>query len=653
MQQSALNDKINFRAQLGMATNNYHPVDYEAIRQSIKRNPTEPVYNEDGTLFQVYGAWQYENPVGILTQRTNDNKINRYYVNLGSEFNITEALKIGALVGINMNDSLNGYYIPSYAYPQEVAGRYGNARREMSEKSTKTLESTIEWKKQFTEHHINLLGGYSYQYFMYEGFEASNTNFITDDVSYNYLGLGTYLAEGYASMDSYKKESKLIAFFARGAYNFRGKYFLSASVRREGSSKFGKNNKWGTFPAVSAAWDISNENFLGNLNIEFLKLRVGYGVTGNEGLDDPYIPLVRYGCEGRFLYEGEYLQGFGPISNENPDLKWETKHETNIGIDWMILNSRLGGTIDLYRRDTKDLLDLYEVPTPPNLYSSTWQNVGSLRNTGIEFSLNTTPVEKKDLRWNVNFNFEYRKNILLSLSNDYYTLERRTIGYVGHPTVEAWTHMYEVGGPIGNIHGYVLESFDSTGAWVFRDYNPKADTIGGTPRDSVITIDDRDVIGNGYPDFYLGLSTTFKYRNFDITILCRGAFGHQIINAKRIWHDNPSFLPTNVMKTALDEEVWDTPDFSSYYVEDGDFVKVDNITLGYTFSIKNNNWIKSGRVYITGTNLFLITKYTGVDPEVSFLSSDNEIDRGLAPGNDNRYDYPSTRTYMIGFNVKF
>ncbi|MFC2138363.1 TonB-dependent receptor [Bacteroidota bacterium] len=640
MQQSALNDKLKFNSQLGMATNNYHPVDYNAVRQTIQRNPTEPVYNDDGTLFEAEGSWQYENPVGLLIERTNDNKVNRYYVNLGADVYITEALKVGALVGVHVGDSINGHYTPSYAFTQEVQGTYGYAKREMAAKSTKTFESTIEWKKQFSEHHINLLGGYSYQDFMYESFEADNTNFITDDVAYNYLGLGTYLTEGRASMDSYKKESKLIAFFARGAYNFRGKYFLSASVRREGSSKFGKNNKWGTFPAVSAAWDLSSEDFLGDLNLELLKVRVGYGVTGNEGLEDPYIPLVRYGLEGRFLYEGAYLQGFGPISNENPDLKWETKHEINIGIDWMILNSRLGGTIDLYRRDTKDLLEEYEVPTPPNLFASTWQNVGSLRNTGIEFGINTVPVKKEDFTWNVNFNFEYRKNVLLSLSNDYYTLERRTLGDIGPPGVEAWTHMYEVDEPLGNIHGYVFEGLDSVGGWIFKDYDPIADTSDGE-----ITVDDRDVIGNGIPDFYLGLSTTLRYKDFDLTIVCRGMFGQQIINAKSIWHNNPYFLPANVMKTALDEEVWDTPDFSSYYVEDGDFIKFDNITLGYNLPIKNSEWIKSGRIYITGNNLFLITSYSGVDPEVSI--------QGLEPGNDNRFDYPSTRTFMVGFNVKF
>ncbi len=639
MQQLALNDRLMFNTQLGMTNSNYHPVDYNAVRQCIKRNPTQPVYNPDGSVFEVPG-WQNDNPVGILTERSDDKKITRYFVNLGADLNITEALKVGVLTGLHIIDSLGGYYQPSYSFPQETAGTYGRAEREMYAKSVTTFESVIEWKKQLSHHNINIIGGYSYQDFIYEGFEASNTNFVTDEVKYNYLGLGTYLTEGSATMDSDKKQSRLIAFFARGAYNFRGRYFISASVRREGSSKFGANNKWGTFPAVSAAWDISNEDFMSAFDIQMLKLRAGYGVTGNEGLDDPYVPLIRYGYEGRFYYEGNYIQGFGPISNPNPDLKWETKHEYNIGLDWLILNSRLGGTVDYYIRDTKDLLELYDVPKPPNLHDQTWQNVGSLRNSGIEFSINAEPVVREKFNWRFDFNIDYRKNKLLSLSNDYFTLEGRNLGDIGPPGVEAWTHRYEVGKPLGNIHGYVFEGLDSTGGWIFRDYDPVNDTSDGR-----INVADRDVVGNGIPDLYMGLSTTLRYGNLDLTIMCRGMFGQQIINAKRIWYDNPSFLPDNVMKTALDEDVWDEPDFSSYYVEDADFVKVDNITIGYKLPVKNIGWITAARIYLTGTNLFVITGYTGVDPEVSI--------RGLEPGNDNRFDYPSTRNFMVGFNVKF
>ncbi|MBN1952673.1 MAG: TonB-dependent receptor [Bacteroidales bacterium] len=640
LQHSALNDKLKFNAQLGMSNNDYHPVDYDAVRQSIKRNPTEPVYNADGTLFEVEGEWQYQNPVGLLTQRINDNKSKKYFVNLGADLFITDALKVGAVISVHESDWLGGYYNPSYSFSQQVAGTRGYAYRGMSNDITKTLETTIGWNKQLGDHHINLLGGYSYQDYIQQSFEASNTNFISDDVTYNYLGLGTYLTEGRASMDSDKEASRLIAFFARGAYNFKGKYFLSASVRREGSSKFGVNNRWGTFPAVSAAWDISSEDFMTSLNMDILKLRVGYGVTGNEGLDDPYIPLIRYGYADRFLYEGVYLQGFAPISNPNPDLKWETKHETNIGIDWMILNSRLGGTIDLYQRDTKDLLELYEVPTPPNLYSSTWQNVGSLRNSGVEFSLNATPVQKEDFTWKVNLTFEYRHNMLLSLSNEYYTLERKTVGDIGPPGISAWTHVYEVGQPIGNIHGYVFEGLDSLGGWIYRDYDPIRDTSNGK-----VNVNDRDVIGNGIPDYYLGLSTTLRYKNFDLTIMCRGMFGHQIINVKRIWYDNPYFLPYNVMTSALEQEVWDSPDFSSYYVENGDFFKVDNITIGYNIPFNNSKWFSGGRVYFTTTNVLLLTNYSGVDPEVSIA--------GFNPGLDDRFDYPSVRTFLIGFNFKF
>jgi TonB-linked SusC/RagA family outer membrane protein len=643
MNQLALNDRMNFNVQLGLSNNKNHPVDYNAVRQVLQRNPTEPVYNEDGSLFEIVGAWQYENPVGILTERVRDTSITFIYGNVGVDLNITDELKIGALTGLHINRSLNGYYEPSYSLPQESAATGGYAQRESAAGFTKTFESTLEWKKHLASHNINLIGGYSFQEFVREGFDASNSDFITDDVEYNNLGLGTYLSEGRAAMSSFKEKSNLVAFFARGAYNFKGKYFISASVRREGSSKFGINNKWGTFPAVSAAWDISNENFMSGLNIQLLKLRAGYGVTGNSGLD-PYLSVTRLGLLGQFYYGGQYLQAIAPVSNPNPDLKWETKHEYDIGIDWLILNSRLGGTVDAYIRDTKDLLHTYNVPQPPNLHGSTLANVCSMRNKGIELTINAVPVKTSKLEWLVDFNINYLQNTLLSLSNKYYSLDYVNVGDVGPPGISAWTHRYEEGEPIGNIHTYVYEGIDSLGQWVFRDYNRSADTIGGNPVDGKINTQDRDVVGNGIPDWYLGLTTTLRYRNFDLTVMCRGMFGHQIINAKRIWHENPKFLPRNVFAAALETNLWDDPEFSSYYVEDGDFVKVDNITLGYTMNF-NNEWINRARVYFTGTSLFLITGYKGLDPEVAI--------GGLEPGNDNRFDYPSTRTFLIGFNVTF
>ncbi|WP_163712590.1 TonB-dependent receptor [Mangrovibacterium lignilyticum] len=633
LRQLALNDKLQFTVQLGLSDRTDHPVNYDAFRQAIKRNPTEPVYNEDGSLFEIDG-WQYENPVGQLTERTRDNTSSSLFANLGVELYMTDWLKAGVVGGMQKYRSLDGYYEPSYAFTQETAGTTGTAKRVASANETKTLETTLDFNKEMGGHTVSATAGYSFQEFTNEGFEAENSNFISDDLLYNNIGSGTKLTDGNADMSSYKLANKLVGFFARASYNYKGKYFLSASVRREGSSKFGANNKWGTFPAVSGAWDLTRESFMADSKLDQLKVRAGYGVTGNQGID-PYLSLSRMGQSGFFFYNGEFIPGYGPVSNPNPNLKWETKHEYNFGIDWSMNRGILSGTVDFYIRDTKDLLHLYDVPVPPNLYEETMANVGSMRNSGIEVSLNVLAVNKKDFTWNISFNGDWRKNELLSLSNDYYQLEYRNVGEIGSPGVSAWTHRYYEGGSIGNIHGYIYEGLTEDGKWIFKD----TDGVEG------ITIEDRTDIGNGIPDFYAGLTNTFKYKNWDMSIMFRGMFGHQIINMKRIFYENPIMLPLNIMKSAMDSEIWDTQNFSSYYVENGDFVKLDNLTFGYTLPLKSKKWLKAGRIFFTGTNLLVITGYKGIDPEGAI--------GGLTPGSDNRGDYPSTRTYTIGFNLKF
>ena len=633
LRQLALNDKLQFTIQLGLSDRNENPVNYDAFRQAIKRNPTEPVYNEDGSLFEVDG-WQYENPVGQLTERYRDNSSSHLFANLGTELFITDWLKAGVVGGIQKYRSLDGYYEPSYAHTQEVAGTSGTASRTASARDTKTLEATIDFNKSIDEHTISATAGYSFQEFIDEGFDAENSNFISDDLLYNNLGSGTKLKDGNADMSSYKTKNRLVGFFARASYNYKGKYFLSASVRREGSSKFGANNKWGTFPAISGAWDLTQEGFMANSNLDLLKIRAGYGVTGNQGID-PYLSLPRMAESGYFFYNGNFIPGYGPDSNPNPNLKWETKDEYNFGIDWAVKGGRMGGTVDFYVRDTKDLLHLYDVPVPPNLYEETMANVGSMRNSGIEFTINAIPVQKSDFQWNIDFNCDFRKNKLLSLSNEYYSLEYRNVGEIGSPGVSAWTHRYYEGGSIGNIHGFIYEGLTEDGKWIFKD----TDGVEG------ITVEDRTNIGNGIPDFYAGLTNTLRYKHWDMSVMFRGMFGHQIINHKRIFYENPIMLPLNIMKSAMDSKIWDTQNFSTYYVENGDFVKLDNLTIGYNIPLKSSKWLKSGRVFFTGTDLLCITGYKGIDPEGSI--------GGLTPGVDSRADYPSTRTFTFGFNLKF
>lgn len=638
--QLALNDILKFDFQMGLDNFLQHPVDYDAIRQSEQFNPTAPVHNPDGTLYENYNAWQYMNPVGELIQRTRDNSGLRNFGNFGVTLNLTNSLKINAIGGIQANKFSFGYYEPSYSYPQVSAGTNGFAQLSTRNSTTETFESTIAWTKHTNIHNIDLVGGYSFQQYVTDTSSASNKNFISDDVLYNALQTGDIPADGNMAEYSYKEKSNLVAFFARTIYNFKSKYFLTASVRREGSSKFGINNKWGIFPAVSAGWDIAREDFMNGLKFDQLKFRIGYGVTGNQNIPS-YLSLVQYNPSGTFYYNGENITGYGPTQDANPDLKWETKTEENIGIDWAILGNRLGGTLDLYTRTTNGLLGKYQVPVPPNVAPTMWANAMSMQNSGIEILVKTIPVKKQKFEWESNLSFEYRTSKILSLKNQYYSLTYEYIGAIPAPGISAWTHVLQEGLPLGNISGYKYLGLDSVGGFKYLDAN----------HDGKININDRVVIGNSIPKYYLGFTNNFQYGNWGLSIMCRGMFNFQIINEKRIWSENPLYLPNNLLKSTLNSQFINDPnfsaepDFSSLYVENGDFLKIDNVTLSYTMPFKNSKWIKNGKVFITGTNLLVITGYKGNDPEVSFA--------GLTPGIDNMYGYPSTRTYTFGINLIF
>ncbi|MEF8846056.1 MAG: SusC/RagA family TonB-linked outer membrane protein [Bacteroidales bacterium] len=634
--QRALDDMLMFKAQIGAFENKAKPSDNEAYRQAMGYNPTAPVYedgNPDNDLFQAEG-WNYQNPLGVLTQRTDLDGRSRYYTRVTGQFMPTNAWTFKTQIGYDVERGMDGYYQPSYSYDQQQNDNYGHASRNSNRDVTRTLESTIDWDKDIGNHSFNVIGGYSYQKFVADGFWADNTNFISDEFMYHNLGAGEYLDEGRANMDSWKNESKLVGFFARGIYDWNDKYFVSASFRREGSSKFGEENKWGTFPAVSAGWTITNEPFAEGLDwLEFLKLRAGYGKTGNQDID-PYIPLVRLSPGGYFYYDGEFTRSYNPISNPNPNLKWETKEEYDVGLDWEVLGGRLGGTIDYYNRRTEDLLHDYDVPVPPNLYGTTFANVGTMKNEGIEFSFNTTPVQQEDLQWNLNFNINYRTQELVTLSNERYSLDWQNAGWLSAPGVQTWTHRYGEGMDMGNFHGWIFEGISEEGEWQFKDLDGDGD----------IDADDKTIIGNGIPDYYANLNTTVRYKNWQLSVMTRGQFGHEILNAKRLYYENMRLLPRNILAD-YNEKLWEEPKYSDYYLENGDWVKIDNITLGYNFPFENNQAVKSMRLYFSVRNAFTFTQSTVNDPEVSI--------GGLTPGMSGRWDYPSVRTWTIGIEASF
>ena len=629
--------KLNFNLSANSQKSN--PSDYNVYVQALLRNPTLPVYNEDGTYYETR-AWNDYNPVALIEQRDRDNQANEIIGSTRISYEILPGMTASVMGGLQKNNTINGYYDSKESAPSIEGGYKGNASRSAAQRMERVLESTINYSKLLNGiHRIEILGGYTYEDFINEGFSAGNSYFITDLFTYNNLGAGDYLQNGKATMSSYKNESKLIAFISRAIYSYKDKYLMTASLRREGSSKFGKENKWGIFPAISLGWRLIEEPFMQNINwLDDLKIRAGYGLTGNQGTD-PYASLVRLTSGGRMLYNGTWIQGVRAASNPNPNLKWETKHEFNFGVDMAFLDKRISSSIDLYNRTTKDLIYTYSVPTPPNIYNETITNVGEISNKGIELSLNAVPIQTKDLGWNLDFNISYNVNKLVSLSSEEYPFDYKNILMINTLGLSnVYTYRLEEGKPIGNMYGYIFAGFDEDGKWLY--YSKEGDII---PR-SQATEDDKGLIGNGLPKMYSNLTSTFRYKNFDFIFMLRGVFKFNIYNLLNLTHQNSYQLPVNILDKSLDIELFDVPGYNSYYVEKGDFIKVDNLTLGYTFKTQGK-FVKNARIYISGQNLHTFTDYSGVDPEVEI--------NGLGPGFDARTGYPRTKTFSFGFGFNY
>ncbi len=614
-------------------------------RQTLIRNPTDSVRDANGNYIKRDGYF-YDNPVALLNGVDGSNKENETRLNGTVTFTPIDKLNLKLLVSGNTWTQTRGY-ATNKVYPANNQNGWGNsyASRGASTNQSTLVEFTTDYSRSFGLHNVTLLGGYSYQYASDEGFWMQNWYFPTDIYSYHNMGAGNALTDGSARMGSFKGENKLIGFFGRLNYNWNQKYLLMASLRREGSSKFGENYRWGMFPAVSAGWRISQEPFLRNSDvINDLKLRVGYGVTGTAPSAN-YDALTTLNYGGRFLYNGTWIQGLSPTRNPNPDLRWEQKEEVNIGLDFGVLDNKLTGSIDVYRRNTKDMLYDYPVPVPPYLYGTILANVGQMRNEGIEVLLNATPVKRENFVWKTGATFSTNKNTLVSINNDQFNLTTDwfTTGYTGEP-IQTYTHRVEVGRSIGDYYGWKSVDIDEDGVWVIEGKDGKNKSIKDASED------DKMYLGNGLPKYYLSWNNTVRYKNFDLFVNMHGAFGYKVLNFLRMFYEDPRNNQYNMLKSGYDKVYGKTVlnydlSYVSYYLEQGDYWKIDNVTLGYNFNLKEGFFLKDARVYVSGLNLVTLTKYKGIDPEVNRA--------GLDPGNDNRDKYPTTRTFALGVNLTF
>jgi TonB-linked SusC/RagA family outer membrane protein len=652
--QKALKDKMNFTIDVTTTRKNSKFGFDRAFQYATIFNPTaplrttDPLLNLTGSGYVEQNFVEYANPLAVLEQNTNNGIIKRANINATASYEFIRGLKFLVRYTQETVSNFRWVYLPKTSFdPRLIPGgsgftKNGYAQQQDDEFYSRLYENTLSYdtKLMNSDLGLNAVAGYSYQSFLANGLLIRAGDFLSDVNADNITNAGD-LKNGRAFSNSYKNGSRLIAFFGRVNLNYKDYLFLTASLRREGSTQFGENNKWGMFPAVSTGVDISRLVEIPKVNS--LKFRASYGITGALP-PQSYLSFLLYQPITRnFFYNGTYIPAYEPSLNPNPDLKWERKKELDLGLDFALLENRLTGSFDYYNRNTDDLLFNATVPVPPNQTDKTWMNIGRMENKGVELLLGYDIIKRKDFNWNATVNYATYKVTLAKLNKN---LAGSVVGAsnLGSPGQEQTQITRAVEGQdIGIIYGAIYRGLDPTGKYLFDDGTGKA----------VLSDAYKTKIGRGLPKFELGLTNTFRYKNFDFSFFLRGQFGHDLVNTNRAFFETsqPTVIASyNVVKTKYFDPKLSSPlTFSSLYVEGASFVKLDNATLGYDFSLKNGGAIKGLRAYITGQNLFVITDYTGVDPEVRYSYGGNI----LAPGVDSRDTWVRTRAFTFGVNVKF
>ena len=675
--QKALKGKLNISYDFSYQRANKNWANYDNFNQAIRSNPTMPIYS-DAEKFVKYGGY-YEsdnfytrNPVSDIEQTTNEQKDQNVIGSVRATLDIIPGLKFTTAYSIQETTTWNGKFQNSTL--RAVSGKDGVANQSYGSNTQQVVENTLNYMGSKGRHNYQFLLGQSYQTNLSQGFNVMNSDFPLDRLLFNNLGMGEGKLSGKsddANQGSYKYKDKLASFFVRALYNFGGKYFLSASARLEGSSKFGSKanpvlGPWGLFPAVSASWNISEEDWMKDVAwVDDLKLRAGYGVTGNmPGSSYLYLMLVGPGSDYIFS-DGQFILPWGPQTNVNEYIRWEEKHESNVGLDFSLFEGRLFGTIDGYFRNTTNLLYEYDVPlTGGNVTAKKWDNYGQIHNYGVEFSLTGVIKKTKDFEWTAGFNAAWNRNRVVRITGEQYgetdangnhIAAYQNVGYISSGDGETGNYVMRLveGEAVGNFYGYKYAGIKDTGVWVF--YAP-AGGVTTHPTDA-----DRQVLGNAFPLLTLGFNTAVKYKNFDASMNFRGQIGGLIFNETRYFYENTRGTE-NVLLSSFsgdaeklthwinnkDQDNASLRQFSDFYLEDASYLKLNDLTIGWTPKINGTigEYIQSLRVYLNAQNLFTLTGYQGHDPSTVSMS-------GLAPGFDGRSYYPTQRTFSLGVNLKF
>ena len=614
-------------------------------------SPTNAIKNADGIWTVGSGSKNY-NPLALMEENKSETVWKR------NQFVGKTALELWKGFVWSVNYSWSNYQSTYSAYNtrnsqlEGIGNKNGQATRNTYFGREQTFETYLNYDFKVGKSKWGLMGGYSWEEKKNnDGFGLSVEGYYNDDLGwYNMSYAQTILGVQNSVQSGYLEKVRNISFYGRVNYSFDSRYMLQATIRRDGSSVFGKNNRWGTFPSVSAAWNITEEKFMQNQHIfDNLKLRAGYGISGNAMGFDVYSSYNTYGASGTFVYDGKTYRTYGATKNANPDLKWESTGMLNIGLDFAFLKGRLNGTVEVYHKKTKDLIWSYPVSTTQYIYGWMDANVGEMTNKGIEFTLNAVPVRTKNFMWSTTLNLSHNKNTVDKMQNETFHTTNLTQGdpMVAGVSADGWTQRIMEGEPIGTFYTYQYAGIVN-GRSEYYVLDENGNRTGETTNNP--SLKDRSITGCAQPKLNAGWNNTLTYKNWSLNAFITGVFGNDVYNSARAHYTAAQMFSDgkNVLKEFLSNPVGDASSSlpSDRYIEKGSYVRLQTLSLSYTFRNCFNDWIQELTLYGTANNLFTITNYKGLDPEVNM--------GGIDPGIDYRWSrYPHTRTFMVGVKINF
>jgi len=659
LRQKALDDKLAVTFNLGSTNREINFGFNDVFKQAANMNPTAPVRSEGFEAtggFTEIGTQFILNPVAIIETGENVGERQTFNGAIRAEYefrDLVPGLKASVFYSLEkINFSQETFFSKenkrSGGATQSGRGP-GLAQRVATENKNELFELTVTYNKSLNKLNLETIAGSSLNDFNSGGFSASGGDFITDVVGANNLSFAQDFNQGEGNVGSFANFNRIFGFFQRVNLTWDDTYFLNGTFRREASSRFGRNQRWGNFWSIGGAIELTN--FIEMKFINQLKLRSSFGVTGNDAPFDG-ISQLRFEPRGNFFVNNEFITSFGPGSNANPDLKWEENREFTIGTDFEVFNSRVRGSLEYYKKTTDDLLFNVQVPVPPNLFNRTWRNVGELENKGIEATLDVDVIQKNNLKWNSLFTFSTFDTELTEFFSD----DAIFIANAGGPGQNGQLLVRVAKGePIGQLWGPLFAGISEDGRWEFWE---NAEVGGNKIFQEDIGLEDETVLGSGLPDFSIGWTNTLDYKNWSLSTFIRGVFGHQLQNQFRLFFEVPNNINTfNVLESAFNftDLTQDNVEASSIHVENADFVRLQNLNLTYNVPLSVNNPIRNLSFTLSGNNLFTITGYDGINPEVRF------VDRGvgggdsnvLAPGIERRNNWFTTRSVTFTANVGF